>query len=1557
MKLKKQAIALFLCFLMVVSSLGSALAQTNDFGNDSSIVVIDEESSDVVVVEGCSECGVAEGHAETCSQHEAPVPEGCVECGQLEGHAEGCSLNVNEEEEQSQEISEDSETLNNSTESVPEVKIPTVAEQLMVAESVEAMYLQVLDLMQNDPASLNALTTDEIAALRVRIAKLDPESDDVDTQDLLDTLGVLPNGGEELMGDPEELDFDNGYIYFDLAQGDVKITQDKYIGYFNGEEKTGEHKSENKYYIFQGDGETNYTKLPTYGDVTYNGQDWGDYITNHPVKDNDPLHNNDNVDTVIAAWNSAAENNGRTATEHKISIESKASNQNFDVTIDSIWSSFQGSVLTNGDNHPESKYDAGLSFVIDCRGTGTNYINNILKLHVKGDNRFSRIHCATHDRNENGLSGNNGQYNADKDHTNSMYFDGDENATLTLANMTIDRSGTSGMYTASLIGGTDNWDHSAKMFFDEITVYAGSGQYDFCTAIGGGGNGSGRITINGGRITAIHSSTGTAIGGGCGTSGIGGYGEVIINGGEVYAYSYKPQYSTPGSPTYQDAQPTAIGGGSSGIQIGGTGIVNITGGYVYAYSEVGNAIGGGGGGNGSSDGQSFASTLGGVANVEISGGIVKAISGLGCAIGGGPGGGNRYADYAKKNNGQLPDDTVTDTSQGFKGKTVVADGGSARLVISGEDTQVFTGSIGGGSPLNDNREWFSVGAAIVEISGGTVYGQVVMNGKVIRNGGINELPVNSESSFTMTGGTIDNSNPDDGNSYLFVEENGGAVYVHSGTATMSGGTIQNASAPLGGAIYVNGGDFTLSGTGLITNCHAVAKNGDSNSDLGGAVYVEGGNVKITGGEISNCYANHGGAVYVTGDSTVGGNFSMAGGTIDGGSIEQNATYGGAVYVNGGKFTMESGTLTCNSVPNDGGAVYIKGGTAIIGKEGCNNGSHGHPILSENTAQYGGAIAVSGSNPIIHCCQMTGNTASENGGAAYVTGGSLTMYNGAIGDIGVSKANTAKNGGALYVAGGNFDMYGGTLSNNTALNGGGVYVDGGNFTMTSGTMSHNTAVERTTGAAEAGTEGYGGGAYAASGNIYIGIMGCAGTGTTHTEGTDEQKNLAHPVVNANMAEFGGALAVNGGTVYVYCGEMLNNESDNDGTGMNVFMKGDNSELWHYLNSADIGESTNHGMVTVGGKLTIVHGSANQFVITITYFSNPTDGEGVDVKWTGKAPDGYYLNLPYCPEEWQQTEDANGYTFVGWAKEALGTQPSEIREKPDYYSIGTPMKMEDLIKNPDTEGGDIHFYAVWAPKVNDISYAYTIDGVNIVHNMDGITHNNLPTQYNFEMTSDSIIFNEVAKGGYTFKGWVMYADHDKIANWGADPDVTPYDKAPTKMSELSGFTKLMDNKLATLQNFGDITLVAIFEPAYTDLIIDKGVSDTNKDPNAAYIYTIEGKPYDQDLLEFEIEAVVLGNGSITIQDLPVGDYTITEQTQWSWRYDVSQIDVTNADGTIDESNKSKVSFSLSDPETTVTAKYTNTRNADRIYWLTGDSYCQNWFDIVGQKIVQTLLPSKN
>ena len=171
---------------------------------------------------------------------------------------------------------------------------------------------------------------------------------------------------------------------------------------------------------------------------------------------------------------------------------------------------------------------------------------------------------------------------------------------------------------------------------DSLTI-DGTGTLDAvgcegCAGIGGGINGScGAVTINGGTVNATGSVWGAGIGGG---KGGGNGGRITINGGRVTAQCYDPD-------NWEVGLAAGIGGGD----LGSGGIILITGGTVYARGNRGSAgIGGGGYGSGGS--------------ITITGGTVTAI---GSRYDGGRSGAGIGAGRVRKNatSGDSGDITIT----------------------------------------------------------------------------------------------------------------------------------------------------------------------------------------------------------------------------------------------------------------------------------------------------------------------------------------------------------------------------------------------------------------------------------------------------------------------------------------------------------------------------------------------------------------------------------------------------------------------------------------------------------------------------------------------------------------------------------------------------------------------------------------------------------------------------------------------------------------------------------------------------------------------------------
>lgn len=751
---------------------------------------------------------------------------------------------------------------------------------------------------------------------------------------------------------------DKKYIYLDLAAGDVIVENKSYKGYVfvdkEAKEISGTIGDGQEYYIYQScvtdvnntdagvNGKRNYKvgwsgydavnmqgtgtfTLPAYPAVWHEGRLWSDFITD-----------NDDVEEVIQAWDDAKGANGnegalgtkavrmagRESTKYTISVKGKVGVCN--MVIDNIYCSHQ----YKGQNR-----DFGsITFI------PTSNSNSELVLNLVGDNRLGSLHY------DNNNGSGYGSDSARKSNTNRLVIEGEGSLTVADADFYVSGGGYYSNHYDSAIGNSDNRNATYGIVINSGTIFAGTTAAENSSAIGGGGNGYCDVVINGGVVTAVASTTGTAIGGGIGFSDKGGQGYVEINGGNVYAYNHQHSSMIPSS---------AIGGAGSRHSVGSMGTVLITGGNVYAQSALGTAIGGG----------SSAMKSGGEGIVTITGGtvIARSLSRISAGIGGGS--------------------TCTEG-----GSLDLPDGGNAVITVGDEyDASrrpvVRTGSIGGGGT---NAVGGTVGSAEIHVYGGDIQAQFVM--------------AKSEGNiFDMRGGLIRNSSTSD-DTYYCIKPHGGAVYMEQGTFSMSGGTIKECYADLdeyskGGAVYIMGDSntsFTMSG-GEIRECRA-------NAD-GGAVCLEGGSVTINGGAIySNvAYNGNGGAI-----SVMGGSFSMIStNELEPASITQNAAFsrGGGVNGNGGgiyiastsgglnsiEVVLEKGSITSNSSDRNGGGVCVdmhRNETAEliveVGTE-SSGAATDEMVISGNIAQNkGGGMHVDGSNAevTLYDGYVLGNTTSS-----------------------------------------------------------------------------------------------------------------------------------------------------------------------------------------------------------------------------------------------------------------------------------------------------------------------------------------------------------------------------------------------------------------------------------------------------------------------------------------------------------------------------------------------------------------------------------------------------
>ncbi len=130
--------------------------------------------------------------------------------------------------------------------------------------------------------------------------------------------------------------------------------------------------------------------------------------------------------------------------------------------------------------------------------------------------------------------------------------------------------------------------------------------------------------------------------------------------------------------------------------------------------------------------------------------------------------------------------------------------------------------------------------------------------------------------------------------------------------------------------------------------------------------------------------------------------------------------------------------------------------------------------------------------------------------------------------------------------------------------------------------------------------------------------------------------------------------------------------------------------------------------------------------------------------------------------------------------------------------------------------------------------------------------------------------------------------------------------------------------TMGDNGENKIVVTNQQRFNLTIEKTGIQnvDHDNDEQQSTIYTIVGKIGNTVLVEMDV--AICGNDSVTICKLPVGSYTVVENTDWAWRYDPEDGATRNV--IIPQDAKAEVTYN---------------NNRTNQYWLSGDSYCENWW----------------
>ena len=335
----------------------------------------------------------------------------------------------------------------------------------------------------------------------------------------------------------------------------------------------------------------------------------------------------------------------------------------------------------------------------------------------------------------------------------------------------------------------------------------------------------------------------------------------------------------------------------------------------------------------------------------------------------------------------------------------------------------------------------------------------------------------SKGVVNLYGGTIANNT---------CKSSAGGILIQSQSRlNMYGGTVRDNKVPSsGGGIYISTNSFLHMEGGKVC--------GNQAERYGSAMYVYGSVATITGGEFYDNYSVAGGTVYITrskeytevsgihihdnkADNSGGGMvFSRANGSLKDAVIENNEAVAGAgllcqmentvgensrvdcenviirnnkVTTSGGGLyifrqcdvTMKNCQITGNTAAENGGGVYMNFGSTLLDYE-----SHlttDDCKIQGNTAgkQGGGAFI----NNLMHAnfknSKILDNTASEEGAGIYSAQGShLTVTDSLI------SGNQGGKAGAGIYGGYDLNLLGGTVTDNKSAEGAAVYIAPGKY---------------------------------------------------------------------------------------------------------------------------------------------------------------------------------------------------------------------------------------------------------------------------------------------------------------------------------------------------------------------------------------------------------------------------------------------------------------------------------------------------------------------------------
>ena len=303
-----------------------------------------------------------------------------------------------------------------------------------------------------------------------------------------------------------------------------------------------------------------------------------------------------------------------------------------------------------------------------------------------------------------------------------------------------------------------------------------------------------------------------------------------------------------------------------------------------------------------------------------------------------------------------------------------------------------------------------------------------------------------------------------------------------------------------------------------------------------------------------------------------------------------------------------------------------------------------------------------------------------------------------------------------------------------------------------------------------------------------------------------------------------------------------------------------------NIAGDGYTEYQSSTNLNGEIGQTYSEASLTIAGFTYNENPKRPvDGYPAKASGElTASGLVLNLYYdrieYPYEFQFLEQGTN-TVLRDPVTGKARYQAQVTQKAETIPGYTLVSAENQAINIAIED------PAGVAKKNVKTFYYQEQTVDIKYQVVGPTDsgtldNSLDS--NVKVLTGSVNGSTpTPNAGYKFVGWFEdeACTQQVKSSWvGADNKLTPQKSVP----------------YGDQKGYGAATYYAKFERDVFDLTIEKkAASDSNIDPNQTFVFRVQGEGVD-------MQVVITGTNKQVIKNLPVGDYTITEDTNWSWKY---------------------------------------------------------------------------